>query len=135
MSGNLSPQAASDSGIETTLSTRYTVQDKDTVGFLVSGMPMVAATPYLVTIAEMVCYDIAKKLIEPDQITVGSRVVIDHLGASKVGATLVVAASLRARDRNRFTFDVTIKDGERTVATVEHVRAAVSVQKLMAALG
>ncbi len=102
---------------------------------MVPGMPMVAATPYLVTIAEMVCYDIAKTLIEPDQVTVGSRVVIDHLGASKVGATLAVAAMLRGRDRNRFTFVVTIKDGERTVATVEHVRAAVSAQKLMAALG
>lgn len=122
-------------GIGTALSKTYTVQDKDTVGALVPGMPMVAATPYLVTIAEMVCYDIAKGLIEPDQITVGSRVVIDHLGASKVGATLAVAATLRSRDRNRFTFDVTIKDGERTVATVEHVRAAVSMQKLVAALG
>ena len=127
-----SPAAA---GIGATLSKIYTVQDKDTVGALVPGMPMVAATPYLVTIAEMVCYDIAKTLIEPGQVTVGSRVVIDHLGASKVGAKLTVAATLRARERNRFTFDVTIKDGERTVATVEHGRAAVSAEKLMAALG
>jgi predicted thioesterase len=48
---------------------------------------------------------------------------------------LVVGAILRARDKNRFHFDITIKDGERTVATVEHVRAAVSLQKLIAALG
>ena len=135
MSSETAAQIANNSGIGAALSARFTVQDKDTVGRLLPGMPMVAATPYLVTIAELVCYDIAKKLIEPGQITVGSRVAIDHLGASKVGATLVVDASLRARDRNRFTFDITIKDGERTVATVEHMRAAVSMQKLMAALG
>jgi fluoroacetyl-CoA thioesterase len=135
MSNDPAPQTASSNGAGTSLSMRYPVQDKDTVGFLAPGMPMVAATPYLVTIAEMTCYEICKKLIEPGQITVGSRVVIDHLGASKSGATLVVDAVLRARDRNRFTFDVTIKDSERTVATVEHVRAAVSMQKLMAALG
>ena len=72
------------------------MQDKDTVGALAPGMPMVAATPYLVTIAEMVCYEICNKLIEPGQITVGARVVIDHLGASKVGAHLSVDATLRS---------------------------------------
>ena len=117
------------------MSVPYTVKAKDTVGHLVPGMPMVAATPYLVTIAEMVCYEIAKKLIEPGQITVGTRVEIDHLGASKVGAMLVVDATLRTRERNRFTFDATIKDGERTVAKIVHGRAAVSKQKMMAALG
>jgi predicted thioesterase len=133
-SGTPVPNTAGN-GAGAMLSKTFTVQDKDTVGALVPGMPMVAATPYLVTITEMVCYDIARTLIEPDQITVGRRVVIDHLGASKVGATLAVDATLRSRERNRLTFDVTIKDGERTVATVEHVRAAVALQKLMAALG
>lgn len=117
------------------LTKSYSVTEKDTVGALVPGMPMVAATPYLVTIAEMTCYEICNKLIEPGQITVGARVVIDHLGASKVGATLQVNAVLKAREKNRLIFDVTIKDGDRTVAMVEHTRAAVALQKLMAALG
>jgi fluoroacetyl-CoA thioesterase len=123
------------SGIGTVLTKSYTVADKDTVGALAPGMPMVAATPYLVTIAEMVCYEICGKLIEPGQITVGARVVIDHLGASKVGAVLSVAATLRSRQKNRFYFDVTIKDGDRTVAMIEHTRAAVALQRLLAALG
>jgi len=135
MASDTATQQASAGGGGTSLSANYTVHEKDTVGFLVPGMPMVAATPYLVTIAEMVCYEIAKKLIEPDQVTVGSRVEIDHLGASKVGATLVVDATLRSRERNRFIFDVTIMDGERTVAKIVHGRAAVSAQKLLAALG
>lgn len=133
MASDMTTRAAS--GIGTSRSERFMVEAKDTVGHLVPGMPMVAATPYLVTIAEMVCYEIAKSLIEPGHITVGSRVEIDHLGPSKVGATLVVDATLRSRERNRFTFDVTIKDGERTVGKVVHGRAAVSAQKMMAALG
>jgi fluoroacetyl-CoA thioesterase len=128
-------QQAGAGGIDMSLSANFTVHEKDTVGHLVPGMPMVAATPYLVTIAEMVCYEICKKLIEPGQVTVGTRVEIDHLGASKVGATLAVNAVLRARERNRFTFDVTVTDGERTVAKIVHGRAAVSTQKMMAALG
>jgi fluoroacetyl-CoA thioesterase len=135
MSGETAAKKIGADGIGTTLTTRYPVRDQDTVGYLVPGMPMVAATPYLVTIAEMVCYEISTKLVEQGQITVGTRVEIDHLGASKVGATLVVNATLRARDRNRFIFDVTVTDGERTVAKIVHGRAAISAQKMIAALG
>jgi predicted thioesterase len=111
------------------------VETGDTVGAVVDGMPMVAATPYLVKIAEVACYRLAEPLLESGQITVGSRVVIDHLGPSKVGAALLIEAALRERIKNRFHFDVRIHDGDRLVATVEHIRAAVSREKIMSALG
>jgi fluoroacetyl-CoA thioesterase len=115
--------------------TRVTVGSKDTVGALDPSMPQVAATPYLVTIAEFACAGLVKDLLEPGQITVGTRVVIDHLGASKVGAELVVKAALVNREKNRFRFAVEIEDGARIVAKVEHERAAVSLEKIMKALG
>jgi predicted thioesterase len=108
---------------------------KDTVAAIEPTMPPVAATPFLVTIAEIACYRLVQDQLEPGQITVGSRVVIDHLGPSKVGATLLVTATLLARDRKRFKFSVRIEDGERTIANVEHDRAAVSLQKIMSSLG
>jgi predicted thioesterase len=115
--------------------TRVTVEEKNTVGATVPGMPYVAATPYLVGMAEMACSRLVKDLLEPGQVTVGSRVVIDHLGPSKVGAELVIKAALLQRERNRFKFSVTVEDGARTVAKVEHERAAVSLEKMMRALG
>jgi fluoroacetyl-CoA thioesterase len=115
--------------------TRVTVGPKDTVGALEPSMPQVASTPYLVTIAEFACANLVKSLLEPGQITVGTRVVIDHLGASKVGAELVVKAALVNREKNRFRFAVEIEDGSRVVGKVEHERAAVSLEKLMKALG
>jgi fluoroacetyl-CoA thioesterase len=115
--------------------TRVTVEEKNTVGAMVPGMPPVAATPYLVGIAEMACGRLVGDLLEPGQITVGTRVVIDHLGPSKVGAELVLKTALLKRERNRFKFSVVIEDGDRTVAKVEHERAAVSLQKIMSALG
>jgi fluoroacetyl-CoA thioesterase len=122
-------------GVGTSLSRNFTVEEKDTVGFMVPGMPMVAATPYLVSIAELTCYDIVKPMLEQGVVSVGTRVVIDHLGASKVGSTLVVDAALRSRERNRYRFAVTITDGARTVARIEHERAAVTLQKLTSVLG
>jgi fluoroacetyl-CoA thioesterase len=130
-----SDKAAAASQPELSAITRVTVETKDTVGAMVPGMPPVAATPYLVGVAEMACAQLVKDLLEPGQITVGSRVVIDHLGPSKVGAELVIKASLLKRERNRFKFSVVIEDGNRTVARVEHDRAAVSLQKIMSALG
>jgi fluoroacetyl-CoA thioesterase len=115
--------------------TRVTVEEKNTVGAMVPGMPYVAATPYLVGMAEMACSRLVKDLLEPGQVTVGSRVVIDHLGPSKVGAELVIKAALLQRERNRFKFSVTVEDGARTVAKVEHERAAVSLEKMKRALG
>lgn len=115
--------------------TRVTVEEKNTVGAMVPGMPYVAATPYLVGMAEMACSRLVKDLLEPGQVTVGSRVVIDHLGPSKVGAELVIKAALLQRERNRFKFSVTVEDGARTVAKVEHERATVSLEKMMRALG
>ena len=115
--------------------TRVVVAEKDTVGAMVPGMPFVAATPYLVGIAELACARLVQEQLEPGQITVGSRVLIDHLGPSKVGAELMIKATLLKREKNRFRFAVRIEDGSRTVATVEHERAAVSLQKLMSALG
>jgi fluoroacetyl-CoA thioesterase len=114
--------------------TRVTVETKDTVGALDPAMPQVAATPYLVTIAEFACANLVKSQLEPGQITVGTRVVIDHLGASKVGAELVIKARLLNREKNRFRFSVEIEDGARVVAKVEHERAAVSLEKIMKSL-
>ena len=115
--------------------TRVTVEAKDTVGALDPSMPQVASTPYLVTIAEFACARLVKDQLDPGQITVGTRVVIDHLGASKVGAELVVKATLLNREKNRFRFSVEVEVGPRLVAKVEHERAAVALEKIMKALG
>ena len=114
--------------------TRVTVAPKDTVSALDPSMPPVASTPYLVTIAEFACAQLVKDQLEPGQITVGTRVVIDHLGASKVGAELLIKAALLNREKNRFRFSVEVEDGPRLVAKVEHERAAVSLEKIMKAL-
>jgi fluoroacetyl-CoA thioesterase len=135
MSNRSATANTTDNGVGTNLSRNFTVEEKNTVGFMVPGVPMVAATPYLVGIAETTCYDIVKPMLDQGVVTVGTRVVIDHLGASKVGSTLVVDATLRSLERNRYRFVATITDGARTVARIEHERAAVSVQKLTSAIG
>jgi fluoroacetyl-CoA thioesterase len=135
MASSDTPQSQAPDGVGSTFRQTVTVQEADTVAAVLPGMPPVAATPFLVKIAEVACFRMVEGLLPSGQITVGSRVVIDHLGPSKVGAVLVVEATLREREKNRFRFSVRIKDGERTVANIEHERAAVSLQKMMGAVG
>ena len=47
----------------------------------------------------------------------------------------MIKAALVQREKNRFKFSVRIEDGARTVAVVEHERAAVSLEKIMKAVG
>jgi predicted thioesterase len=135
MASSDTPQTQASDGVGSTFKQTVTVQEADTVAAVLPEMPPVAATPFLVKIAEVACFRMVEGLLQPGQITVGSRVVIDHLGPSKVGAVLVVEATLREREKNRFRFSVRIQDGARTVATIEHERAAVSLQKIMGAIG
>jgi hypothetical protein len=86
-------------------------------------------------ITEMTCYDIIKPMLEQGVVTVGTRVVIDHLAASRVGSTLVVDATRRSPEKNRHRFVATITDGARTVARIEHERAALTAQTLVGGLG
>jgi predicted thioesterase len=135
MASSDTPQTQAPDGVGSTFRQTVAVQEADTVAAVLPEMPPVAATPYLVKIAEVACFRMVEGLLQPGQITVGNRVVIDHLGPSKVGAVLVVEATLREREKNRFRFSVRIQDGTRTVANVEHERAAVSLQKIMDAIG
>lgn len=126
---------AAQDGVGTTYVHTTEVKFENTVGAAVPGMPAVAATPWLVSVAETASLKLAEPLLPAGHITVGSRVVIDHLGPSKVGAAIVATATLQQRVKNRFDFAVEIKDGDRVVAKVEHQRAAVPLEKLLAALG
>ena len=106
--------------------TRVTVGENDRVGALVPGMPVVASTPYGVAVAKMACGWLVKDPLQ---------VVIDRPGPSKVGAQLVIKAALVNREKNRLHFAVEVEDGARTVAKIEHESAAVSLEKIMKAVG
>ena len=59
------PAASHELNQQLTAVTGVTVAAKDTVGALDPSMPQVAATPYLVTVAEFACANLIKHLLEP----------------------------------------------------------------------
>jgi predicted thioesterase len=101
------------------------VTDADTAIALRSGDVAVLATPRLVALCEEATVAAVAGDIDPGQTTVGTRVELDHLRPSPVGAQVTASATLVSVDGRRLTFDVEASDAGDVVARGVVVRALV----------
>ena len=102
------------SGLEAAF--RYVVTGADTAVAVGSGEVPVLATPRVLALAERATVAAVAGALEPGATTVGSRVELDHLAPSPVGAELSVRAVLERVEGRRLVFAVRVADGDRLVA-------------------
>ena len=95
---------------------RYTVTGADTAAAVGSGEVPVLATPRVLALAERATVDAVAGALEAGATTVGTRVELDHLAPSPVGAELEVRAVLERVDGRRLQFAVRVRDGDRSLA-------------------
>ena len=95
---------------------RYIVTGADTAAALGSGELPVLGTPQVLALAERATVAAVAGALEPGTTTVGTRVELDHLAASPVGAELEVEAVLERVAGRRLQFAVRLGDGDRLVA-------------------
>ena len=95
---------------------RYTVTGADTAAAVGSGEVPVLATPRVVVLAERATVEAVAGALEAGATTVGTRVELDHLAPSPVGAELAVRAVLERVEGRRLVFAVALADGDRPVA-------------------
>jgi fluoroacetyl-CoA thioesterase len=101
-------------GLEAAL--RYTVTEADTAAAVGSGEVPVLATPRVLALAERATVAAVAGALEAGATTVGTRVELDHLAPSLVGAELAVDAVLERVEGRRLQFAVRLRDGDRQVA-------------------
>ena len=106
-------------------SVTVTVTEADTARALGSGDVDVLGTPRALALAEAATVRAAAASLAPGQTTVGTRVELDHLAPSPVGATVRADAELVYRSGRRLTFDVRLTQDGREVATGRVIRAIV----------
>jgi predicted thioesterase len=113
----------------------FTVTPADTAAGLGSGDLDVLATPRLLAWCEqMTCTAVATE-VRPQDTTVGTRVSLEHLAASPVGAEITVTAAVTYVDGRLLTFDVHAVDASgRLVATGEVRRVSVERQRFLGRL-
>ena len=113
----------------------FTVGEEDTAAALGSGSLRVLGTPRLLAWVEAAtCAALADEL-PPERTSVGSRVHLEHLTASRVGEEVTVTAELQHRDGRLVRFDVVAENSRGTrVGHAEVTRVVVDVDRFLARL-
>ncbi len=89
---------------------RHVVTHADTATALGSGGVPVLATPRLLAWMEAATVTAVAEQLEDDETTVGTRVELDHVAASTVGAQVVVRAELVTAQGREVVFAVAADD-------------------------
>ena len=111
-----------------TLTRRIDVDRERTISFMGEEC-RVYATPLMLYDIEFACRDLLKEHIGADKDSVGTRVELDHVGATLLGMWVEIKVTLASVDGNAVSFDFTVRDAVEEVARGKHNRFIVGVEK------
>jgi predicted thioesterase len=89
----------------------------------------VYATPMLLYDIEFACRDLLFEHIEEGQDSVGTRVELDHVGATLMGMWVEISVTLTEVNGGAVSFDFTARDSVEEVARGKHKRFIVGIEK------
>lgn len=109
--------------------TRRVQVDRDrTISFMGDDC-RVYSTPNLLYDVEMACRDLLLEHIEAGKDSVGTRVELDHVGATLMGMWVEIAVTLTEVNGGAVAFDFVARDSVEEVARGKHKRFIVGVEK------
>ncbi|WP_293768696.1 hotdog domain-containing protein [Sporichthya sp.] len=115
---------------------RHIVGPGDTASAVGSGNVEVLATPRLLALMEAATVQAGAAELAPGQTSVGTRVQIEHMRPSPVGAEITVHARLAEVHGRQMRFEVAAEHADGTlVASGQVTRAVVDADKFMARAG
>jgi predicted thioesterase len=118
--------------IGATAERKFTVEPAHAIGFGPNGPPPVLSTPWLVWFLEHAALDAALPFLEPGEITVGTRVEVDHLAPTPVGAHVTCTARIIHSEGPVISFQLEAGDGHEMIARGFHKRRVVKVERFAA---
>jgi predicted thioesterase len=107
---------------------RVEVDHDRTISFLGDAC-RVYATPKLLYDIEFACRDLLLEHIEPGKDSVGTRVELDHVGATMMGMWVEITVTLTEVSGGAVSFDFTARDAIEEVARGKHNRFIVGIEK------
>ena len=120
-------------GITGEKSTAVTIEN--TALAMGSGTLRVFATPAMIALVEGCCAESVEELLDEGITSVGTRVDIEHLSASPVGAGIVCKSVLTAFDGRRLDFNVEVYDNAGLIGRGTHTRFTVKSDSFMKKAG
>jgi fluoroacetyl-CoA thioesterase len=115
-----------------TASIERTVADADTAAAVGSGSLPVLGTPVLLAWCEAATCAAVEPCLAPGQTTVGTRVSVEHLAPSTVGAVLRISAGTSHVDGRLVRFSVAARQDGKLVGSGEVTRVLVDAERFMA---
>jgi predicted thioesterase len=91
----------------------------------------VVSTPSLIGFLEQTSHRAILPYVEEGEVSVGTRVEVDHLAAAYVGAPIVATARIAEVAGRRIIFEVEVRQGDKLVMKGRHGRAIVSRDRLL----
>lgn len=111
-----------------TLTRRITIDRDRTISFMGEDC-RVYATPLMLYDIEFACRDLVKEHLDPGKDTVGTRVELDHIGATLLGMWVDITVTLASVNGAAVSFDFTVRDAVEEVARGKHNRYIVGIEK------
>ena len=111
-----------------TATRRVEVDAKRTISFMGDDC-RVYSTPNLLYDIEMACRDLLLEHIDAGKDSVGTRVELDHLGATLLGMWGEITVTLAEVNGGAVAFDFTARDAVEQVARGRHNRFIVGIEK------
>ena len=103
--------------------------DRDrTIGFM-GDECRVYSTPKLLYDIEIACRNLLLPHLEPGKDSVGTRVELDHVGATLLGMWVDITVTLAEVKGGAVGFDFTVRDAVEEVARGRHNRFVVGIEK------
>ncbi len=109
-----------------------TVEHKHTLTSHFPQLPPVYSTPDMVRLMETACFLALQPYAEGDEITVGTRIDVEHRAATPLGAKVTAEAVMESFDGRFYTMRVRAWDDRQEIGRGTVGRAFVSVGKFMA---
>jgi fluoroacetyl-CoA thioesterase len=111
-----------------TLTRRIDIDRERTISFM-GDECRVYATPLMLYDIEFACRDLLLEHIEPGKDSVGTRVELDHVGATLLGMWVEITVTLASVNGAAVSFDFTVRDAVEEVARGKHNRFIVGIEK------
>ncbi|MBN2303586.1 MAG: thioesterase family protein [Anaerolineae bacterium] len=109
-----------------------TVTDDLTAVAFGSGTVRVYGTPALIALLEEAAIRAVHDHLPDGQITVGTRLDVQHLAATPVGMTVTATATLKEIDGRRLVFEVEASDAVERIGAGTHERFIVDLARFQA---
>lgn len=96
-----------------------------------SGSLNVLSTPSLVAFFENVAFIYVEGTLDLGQTTVGTKVNIKHLAASKIGESVTINLLTAHKENNKITFELEAYVDNKLVATCSHERFIIDIDRFL----